>query len=81
MECVQVVLKTSFRKELAMKLGPQTFMEELSSFNVQNVVSFDDFSVDNLLDFSHEKALVEEQQTEEQEEYKVVSVAVSISPQ
>ena len=60
MECVEEALKTSFRKELAMKLSPQAFMEELSSFNVQNVASFDDFSVDDLLDFSHEEALVKE---------------------
>ena len=74
MECVEAALKTSFRKDLGMKLTPQSFFDELSAFNVQNVTPCDDFSVDDLLDFSHEEeAVLEEQQQEEKEENKVVS--------
>ena len=79
-ECVEGALKTSIRKELAMKLSPQVFMEKCLSFNMQNIAPFDDFSVNDLLDFSHKEALIEEQQKEEQDEHKVVSVVVSICP-
>lgn len=72
MECVQeTALKSSFRKELT----PQTFLEELSVFNAQNITSTDDFFVDDLLNFSHEEheheeeeALLEEQQPQPQQQ-------------
>lgn len=71
MECVQeTALKSSFRKELT----PQTFVEELSVFNAQNITSTDDFFVDDLLNFSHEEheeeeeALLEEQQPQPQQQ-------------
>ncbi|KAI4327688.1 hypothetical protein L6164_020118 [Bauhinia variegata] len=77
MACVEAAaLKTSFRKDMAMKLSPQAYMEEFSVFNVQNGAPSDDFSVDDLLDFSHEEALILEQQPEE-EEYKAALVSVS----
>ncbi|KAI4314792.1 hypothetical protein L6164_027665 [Bauhinia variegata] len=81
MECVEATaLKTSFRKDMALKLSPQVIMEELSAFSVQNGAPSDEFFVDDLLDFSHEEALSQEQQPEE-EEYKGAPVSVSISPQ
>ncbi|XP_061345659.1 GATA transcription factor 5-like [Gastrolobium bilobum] len=69
MECVEAAaLKTSFRKDLtAVKFSPQTFMEELSALNVPNAASCDDFSVDDLLDFSH---VVEDEEKEEQQQHK-----------
>ena len=63
MECAEAALKTSFRKDMAMKFSPQAFIEELSAFNVQNGAPCDDFFVDELLDFSH----VEQQEEEEEE--------------
>ncbi|KAK7252943.1 hypothetical protein RIF29_37258 [Crotalaria pallida] len=62
MECMEGALRTSLRKDMTVKLSPQTFMED---FNVQNGTPCDDFLfVDNLLDFSH----VEQQQDQEEGE-------------
>ncbi|TKY55869.1 GATA transcription factor 5 [Spatholobus suberectus] len=52
MECLEAALKSSFRKDMALKRSPQTVLEELSSLNVQNAATCDDFFVDDLLDFS-----------------------------
>ncbi|RDX76288.1 GATA transcription factor 5, partial [Mucuna pruriens] len=52
MECLEAALKSSVRKDTTLKLSPQTFLEELTALNVQNVASCDDFFVDDLLDFS-----------------------------
>ncbi|XP_020234059.1 GATA transcription factor 5 [Cajanus cajan] len=53
MECLEGALKSSLRKDTALKVSPQTLLEELAAPNVQNVVaSCDDFFVDDLLDFS-----------------------------
>ncbi|KAE9606663.1 hypothetical protein Lal_00026154 [Lupinus albus] len=58
--CMEGALKTCLRKDMTVKVSPQTFMED---FNVQNGTPCDDFLfVDNLLDFSH----VEQQQDEEE---------------
>ncbi|KAJ7944206.1 GATA transcription factor [Quillaja saponaria] len=87
MECVEAALKTSIRKEMAMKSSPQALFEDLLALNVQNGVPCDDFFVDGFLDFSNEDALVEEEPEEKQ--YKAgsgsgsgsVSVSISVSPQ
>ncbi|XWS45506.1 hypothetical protein CRYUN_Cryun15aG0142000 [Craigia yunnanensis] len=63
MECVEAALKTSFRKEMALKSSPQAFFED----NGQNGVSCDDFSVDDLFDFSNEEGFLEQQHKEEGE--------------
>lgn len=73
MECVETALKTSLRKDMTVKLNPQTFVDELSCLNAQNGTSCDDFFVDDLLDFSH---VIEEQQ--QQEEEKDSSICVSL---
>ncbi|TKY70448.1 GATA transcription factor 5 [Spatholobus suberectus] len=67
MECVvEAALKSNFRKEMAIKLSPQTFMEE---FSVQNGTTCDDFSVDDLLDFSHVEEEPEQQQQQKEQEH------------
>ncbi|XP_054823199.1 GATA transcription factor 5-like [Prosopis cineraria] len=53
MKCVQAALKTSFSKDMALKLNPLSSVDDFSAFSVQNAVPSDDFSVDELLDFSH----------------------------
>ncbi|QCE08175.1 Transcription factor [Vigna unguiculata] len=70
MECLEEVLKSSFRKEMALKLSPQAFPEDL---NMQNVTSCDDFFVDDLLDFS----LLE---NEEPDQHKHSHHSTSVSP-
>jgi hypothetical protein len=85
MKCVEAALKSSFRKEIAPKLSPQTFLDELSAFNVvQNNVatSCDDFFVDQLLDFSHEEELLlQEEEQQPQQQNHGSSSSVSVSPQ
>ncbi|KAK7376064.1 hypothetical protein VNO78_34916 [Psophocarpus tetragonolobus] len=68
MECLEAALKSSFRKDMALKLSPQ---EELSALTVQNVASCDDFFVDDLLDFS---SLLE---NEEPDQHNLDSTSVS----
>lgn len=66
MECMEAALKTSLRKDMTMKLSPQTLMED---FNVQNVTPCDDFLfVDDLLDFSHVEQQDEEEEPEQQQQ-------------
>ncbi|KAK8710849.1 hypothetical protein V6N13_146158 [Hibiscus sabdariffa] len=81
MECVEAALKTSFRKEMAMKSSPQAFLEDvLAVNNGQNGVPCDDFSVDDLLDFTNEEGFLEQQhEPEEEEEGKEVPVSSSSS--
>ncbi|XVE82531.1 hypothetical protein DITRI_Ditri16bG0012400 [Diplodiscus trichospermus] len=67
MECVEAALKTSFRKEMALKSSPQAFLEDIWVVNAQNGASCDDFSVDDLFDFSHEEAFLKQQHEEEEE--------------
>lgn len=57
MECVeaQAALKSSFIKTTTVKLTPQTLLQELSTFNVQNVTPVEDFFVDDFLNFSEEE--------------------------
>ncbi|KAK7360131.1 hypothetical protein VNO77_02109 [Canavalia gladiata] len=74
MECLEAALKSSFKKDMAVKLSPQTFLEELS-FNVQNVASCDDFVVDDLLDFSNDQVLLEEEPEQQNHD------STSVSPQ
>ncbi|KAK8693071.1 hypothetical protein V6N13_070668 [Hibiscus sabdariffa] len=73
MECVEAALKTSFRKEMTMKPGPQVILEDV------NGVSGDDFSVDDLFDFTNEEGLLEQQVPEEEEEEEEVPVSSSCS--
>ncbi|OMO84569.1 Zinc finger, GATA-type [Corchorus olitorius] len=69
MECVEGALKNSFRKEMALKSSPQTFLDDIWVVNGgQNGVSSDDFSVDDLLDFTNEEGLLEQQQEKHEEE-------------
>ncbi|XP_022741158.1 GATA transcription factor 5-like [Durio zibethinus] len=74
MECVEAALKTSFRKEIALKSSPQAFLEDIGVANGQNGVSCDDFSVDDLFDFTNEDGFLEQQrEVEEEEETRVSS--------
>jgi len=70
MECLEAELKSSFRKDIALKLSPQAFPEDLT---MQNVASCDDFFVDDLLDFS----LLE---NEEPDQHKHNHHSTSVSP-
>lgn len=78
-------LKSSFMSEAALKTThQQAYGDDLwANGNGQNVVSGDDFFVDDLLDFSN--GFVEEQGEEEKGEdnavHKICSVSVSVSPQ
>lgn len=80
MECVEAALKSSLRKDMALKLTPQALLEDLSAFNVQNITSCEDFSVDDLLDFSHEEGILPQQQQQEPEQQQN-HTPVSVSPQ
>ncbi|XVF15855.1 hypothetical protein REPUB_Repub09cG0192200 [Reevesia pubescens] len=73
MECVEAALKTSFRKEMALKSSPQTFLEDIWVVNGQNGVSCDDFSVDDLFDFTNEDGFLEKQREDDEEEVPVFS--------
>lgn len=57
MECVkaEAALKSSFNINTTVKLSPQTLLEDLSSFNVQDIAPIDDFFVDDFLNFSNEE--------------------------
>lgn len=67
MECVEAALKTSFKKEMALKSSPQAFFEDIWVVNNgQNGVSCDDFSVDDLFDFTHEEGFLEQQHEDEE---------------
>lgn len=62
MECVEAALKTSIRKEMAVKASPQAVFEDLWGLNgVQNC---EDFSVDDLLDFSNDDGFVQQEDDE-----------------
>ncbi|KAH0971149.1 hypothetical protein GBA52_023305 [Prunus armeniaca] len=80
MECVEAALKTSIRKEMAVKASPQAVFDDLlwGGVNGQNGVACDDFSVDDLLDFSNEDGFVETE-AEEDDKDKVKGFA-SVSP-
>ncbi|KAK9948487.1 hypothetical protein M0R45_004060 [Rubus argutus] len=61
MECVEAALKTSIRKEMAVKASPQAVFEDLWGLNGQSgVQNCEDFSVDDLLDFSNDDGFVEQ---------------------
>ncbi|XP_009761911.1 GATA transcription factor 5-like [Nicotiana tabacum] len=85
MDCVEGALKSSFMSEAALKTThQQAYGDDLwANGNGQNVVSGDDFFVDDLLDFSN--GFVEDQGEEEKGEdnavHKICSVSVSVSPQ
>ncbi|XVF59727.1 hypothetical protein PTKIN_Ptkin07bG0299000 [Pterospermum kingtungense] len=71
MECFEAALKTSFKKEMALKYSstPQAFLDDVWVVNAQNGVSCDDFSVEDLFDFSNEDdGFLEQQHKEEEEE-------------
>lgn len=64
MECVkaEAALKSSFNISTSVKLTPQTLLEDLSSFNVQDIAPVDDFFVDDFLNFSNEEQEHEHEQ-------------------
>lgn len=64
---VAKALKPSLRREFVFQ---QTLGEELFSFNSNTVVAGEDFSVDDLLDFSNGDVLHHEQHNEDDEEEK-----------
>ncbi|CAN0919073.1 GATA transcription factor 5 [Linum grandiflorum] len=78
MACVEAALKSSVRKELAVKSSPQApgFLDDL--WAVQNGTCGDDFSVDELLDFSNEEDLVAAE--EEEPEIQDLPATASFSP-
>lgn len=69
MECVEAALKTSLRKEMALKLSPQA-VDEICAVNLPNGVACDDFFVDDLLDFSNDDVVAEQQQLQEPQQEK-----------
>ncbi|GMI97991.1 GATA transcription factor 5 [Hibiscus trionum] len=80
MECVEAALKTSFRKEMGVKSSPQAFLEDvLVVNNGQNGVSGDDFSVDDLFDFTNGEGFLEQQEEEEEEEEEEEGKEVPVS--
>ncbi|XVF17980.1 hypothetical protein REPUB_Repub10bG0172100 [Reevesia pubescens] len=79
MECVEAALKTSFRKEMALKSSPQPFLDDIWVVNGQNGVSSDDFWVDDLFDFTNEEGFFEQQQREVKEDEEEEDVLVSSS--
>ena len=78
MACVEAALKSSVRKELAVKSTPQAagFLDDL--WAVQN--GTDDFSVDELLDFSNEEDLVAAEEEEEAGIILDLPPTASVSP-
>lgn len=65
MECVEAALKTSIRKEMAVKASPQAVFDDLWALNGQSgVQNCEDFSVDDLLDFSNDDGFVEQEDDE-----------------
>jgi hypothetical protein len=62
---VAKALKPSLRREFVFQ---QTLGEELFSFNANTVVAGEDFSVDDLLDFSNGDVIHHENNNEEEEE-------------
>lgn len=76
---MEAALKTSFRKELASKSSPQAFLDDIWVVNGQNGVSSDDFSVDDLFDFTNEDGFLEQQQQHEDDEEEHVPVSCSFS--
>ncbi|KAE8665897.1 GATA transcription factor 5 [Hibiscus syriacus] len=82
MECVEAALKSSFRKEMGMKSIPQAFLDDvLAVNNGQNGVSCDDFSVDDLFDFTNEEGLLEQVPEEGGEGVSVSSCCCSSKKQ
>lgn len=75
MECVEAALKTSLRKEMALKSSPQAVFEDMWAVNGQNGVACDDLFVDELLDFSNEDGFVKAEEEEEEEDKGFVSVS------
>ncbi|XP_057966126.1 GATA transcription factor 5-like [Malania oleifera] len=79
MEGIDVrAFKPSLRGEISMKSTQQVFFEDVLCLNGANVVSGDDFSVDDLLDLSNEKfgdGFVEDEEEEEEEEKDSLSVS------
>lgn len=80
MECVEAALKTSFRKEMALKPSPQAFLEDIWVVNGQNGVSCDDFSVDDLFDFSNEEGFLQQKREDEEDEEEEEVLASSSLP-
>ncbi|KAJ7953078.1 GATA transcription factor [Quillaja saponaria] len=79
MKGVEAALKTSIRKEMTVKSSPQVFIDDLLALNLQNGAPCDDFFVDDLLDFSNEHAMGEEEL--EEVDYKAGYVSVSPQPE
>ncbi|XVF62143.1 hypothetical protein PTKIN_Ptkin08bG0193300 [Pterospermum kingtungense] len=81
MECVEAALKTSSRKDVGLKSSPQAFPDDIWVVNGgQNGVSCDDFSVDDLFDFTNQEGFLEQHEDdEEEEEQEQVPVSSSSS--
>ncbi|XP_028774617.1 GATA transcription factor 5-like [Neltuma alba] len=62
MECVEAALKTSFPRGAAVKLDPLSPVDDSSASCVPNAAPSDDFSIDELLDFSHLEEPFEDEQ-------------------
>lgn len=76
MECCEAALKTSFRKEMGFKTSPQEIPDDFWMENAQNVVSGDEFLVEEFLDLSNENGFLEKEPEEEK-----VTTLVSIPHQ
>uniref|UniRef100_A0A1J3D1Z4 GATA transcription factor n=1 Tax=Noccaea caerulescens TaxID=107243 RepID=A0A1J3D1Z4_NOCCA len=61
MERVEAALKSSIRKEMALKTTPPIYEEFLAVTTAQNGFSTDDFSVDDLLDLSNDDVFADEE--------------------
>ncbi|KAE8672646.1 GATA transcription factor 5 [Hibiscus syriacus] len=64
---------------MAMTSSPQAFLEDIWVVNGQNGVSSDDFSVDDLFDFSNEEGFLQQQREHEEEEEEEEEVPASSS--
>ncbi|CAA7056966.1 unnamed protein product [Microthlaspi erraticum] len=74
MERVEAALKSSIRKEMALKTTPPVYEEFLAVTTAQNGFSADDFSVDDLLDLSNDDVFAnEEAEPKAQQEMLCVS--------
>lgn len=65
MERVEAALKSSIRKEMALKTTTPVYDEFLAFNTAQNGFSADDFSVDDLLDLSNDDVFADEEAEQE----------------
>lgn len=70
---MEAALKTSFTSEVSLKVNPLSYVDDSSAFNLPNATVSDDFSVDELLDFSHLEEPLEDEQHHQKTELSSLS--------